>query len=166
MIPAIAAMCESGWMSESGWMRKGVEVRLGPGERVRLEVSSCRGTSRRSTYGGRGSCCSAPMGDDGDPAADRQGKPTIWRWQARLWLKQSMSAARGYPPGRQAAADGRDDRAGGRDDARRTAGETTHWTGRAMAQAVGVSHRSVQRIWAAHGLKPHRVRRRDDDARL
>src|SRR5580658_5947854 len=37
-------------------------------------------------------------------------------------------------------------------------GETTHWTGRAMARAAGVSHRSVQRIWAAHGLKPHRVR--------
>jgi len=27
-----------------------------------------------------------------------------------------------------------------------------------MAKAAGVSHRSVQRIWAAHGLKPHRVR--------
>jgi transposase len=26
------------------------------------------------------------------------------------------------------------------------------------AKAAGVSHRSVQRIWAAHGLKPHRVR--------
>ncbi len=37
-------------------------------------------------------------------------------------------------------------------------GETTHWTGRAMAKATGVSHRSVQRIWAAHGLRPHRVK--------
>ena len=37
-------------------------------------------------------------------------------------------------------------------------GETTHWTGRAMARATGVSHRSVPRIWGAHGLKPHRVR--------
>ena len=37
-------------------------------------------------------------------------------------------------------------------------GETTHWTCRAMARAAGVSHRSVQRIWAAHGLKPHRVK--------
>src|ERR687884_499658 len=37
-------------------------------------------------------------------------------------------------------------------------GETTHWTGRAMAKAAGISHRSVQRIWAAHGLMPHRVR--------
>jgi hypothetical protein len=27
-----------------------------------------------------------------------------------------------------------------------------------MAKAAGVSHRSVQRIWAAHGLQPHRVK--------
>ena len=38
-------------------------------------------------------------------------------------------------------------------------GATTHWSGRAMAAASGVSLRSVQRIWAAHGLQPHRVRR-------
>ena len=37
-------------------------------------------------------------------------------------------------------------------------GETTHWTCQAMARAAGVSHRSVQRIWAAHGLQPHRVK--------
>ena len=36
-------------------------------------------------------------------------------------------------------------------------GEATHWTGRAMAKAAGISLRSVQRIWAAHGLKPHRL---------
>jgi hypothetical protein len=34
----------------------------------------------------------------------------------------------------------------------------THWTGRAMAKATGVSLRSVQRIWDAHQLQPHRVR--------
>ena len=37
-------------------------------------------------------------------------------------------------------------------------GEATHWTGRMMAKASGVSLRSVQRIWAAHGLEPHRIR--------
>ncbi len=37
-------------------------------------------------------------------------------------------------------------------------GEATHWTGRAMAKAVGISLRSVQRIWEAHRLQPHRVR--------
>src|SRR5215212_5334632 len=37
-------------------------------------------------------------------------------------------------------------------------GETTHWTGRAMAKAIGISLSAVQGIWKAHGLVPHRVR--------
>jgi transposase len=37
-------------------------------------------------------------------------------------------------------------------------GEATHWTSAAMAEAVGVSNSSVQRIWRAHGLQPHHVR--------
>jgi len=37
-------------------------------------------------------------------------------------------------------------------------GEVTHWTGRAMAEASGLSLRTVQRIWEAHDLKPHRLR--------
>jgi transposase len=37
-------------------------------------------------------------------------------------------------------------------------GETTHWTGAAMAEAAGISVSSVQRIWRSHGLQPHRVR--------
>ena len=35
----------------------------------------------------------------------------------------------------------------------------THWSVRAMAQAQGVSPATVQRIWDAHGLEPHRTRR-------
>ena len=34
----------------------------------------------------------------------------------------------------------------------------THWSCRTMAKAQGVSPATVQRIWDAHGLKPHRVR--------
>jgi hypothetical protein len=37
-------------------------------------------------------------------------------------------------------------------------GEATHWTGRMLAKAAGVSLRSVQRILEAHQLAPHRVR--------
>src|ERR1700747_2511329 len=36
--------------------------------------------------------------------------------------------------------------------------EATHWTGRAMAKAIGISLGSVQRIWQAHKLQPHRLR--------
>jgi transposase len=34
----------------------------------------------------------------------------------------------------------------------------TQWSVRSLADAVGLSHTSVQRIWHAHGLKPHLVR--------
>jgi len=33
----------------------------------------------------------------------------------------------------------------------------THWSVRSMAAAAGISHTSVQRIWRAHGLKPHLI---------
>jgi transposase len=36
--------------------------------------------------------------------------------------------------------------------------EATHWTGRAMAKAIGISLGSVQRIWQEHKLQPHRLR--------
>jgi transposase len=35
--------------------------------------------------------------------------------------------------------------------------DATHWSTRAMANAQGVSHASVARIWDAHGLQPHRI---------
>jgi transposase len=34
----------------------------------------------------------------------------------------------------------------------------THWSTRSLAEELGVSHARVQRVWKAHGLKPHRVR--------
>jgi hypothetical protein len=37
-------------------------------------------------------------------------------------------------------------------------GEVTHWTGRAMAAATGLSLSTIQRIWEAHDLQPHRIR--------
>jgi len=35
----------------------------------------------------------------------------------------------------------------------------THWSTRSMAKAQGVSKDTVQRIWNAHGLQPHRTER-------
>lgn len=36
--------------------------------------------------------------------------------------------------------------------------DATHWSCRSLARECGISHASVQRIWEAHGLKPHLVR--------
>lgn len=40
----------------------------------------------------------------------------------------------------------------------RTPPGATHWSCRSMAKAQGVSPATVQRMWDAHGLQPHRVR--------
>lgn len=34
----------------------------------------------------------------------------------------------------------------------------THWSSRALAREIGTSHQTIQRVWRANGLKPHRTR--------
>ncbi len=74
--------------------------------------------------------------------------------------------ARKDPQARQGADRGGSHGAGGGADPRLRGGrlctapphQATHWTGRAMANAVGMSLGSVQRIRRAHKLQPHRLR--------
>src|SRR5213078_2992055 len=155
MIPADSRVCES------GWMRKGIEVRLDPGDRERLEAVIGSGNSpQKHVWRARIVLLSAA--GVGTMAIQRQtgkGKPTIWRWQARFMaegvggLLHDATRPAGKPPLPPAVIE----RVVEMTQAE-PPGEATHWTCRAMAKAAGVSHRSVQRIWAAHGLKPHRVR--------
>jgi transposase len=88
-----------------------------------------------------------------------KAKTIIWRWQERfaaegvagLWRDKTRPSR--IPPLPPAVAE--------RVLALTLAGpplDATHWTGTAMAKAVGISVSSVQRIWRAHGLQPHRVR--------
>ena len=87
-------------------------------------------------------------------------KPCVWRWQERFMregvagLLREKTRKPGLPPLPPALVE----QVVGL-TLNEPPGETTHWTGRAMAGVTGVSLRSVQRIWAAHGLQPHRVRR-------
>lgn len=86
-------------------------------------------------------------------------KPVVWRWQERFMREgvDGLLRDKTRPPGKPPLP---------AETVKRVVdltlaappGEATHWTGRAMAEATGVSLRSVQRIWAAHGLAPHRVR--------
>lgn len=36
---------------------------------------------------------------------------------------------------------------------------STHWSTRRLAQMLGISHMMIARVWARHGLKPHRLER-------
>jgi transposase len=86
-------------------------------------------------------------------------RPMVWRWQQRFaeagpdGLLRDRTRKPGKPPisaelvARVVALTCTD-----------PPHEATHWTGRAMATAAGISLRSVQRIWRAHQLQPHRVR--------
>ncbi len=89
-----------------------------------------------------------------------KAKTVIWRWQERfgaegvagLWRDKTRPSR--IPP--------LDAEIAGRVLALTLSGPppaaATHWTGAAMAKAAGISISSVQRIWRAHGLQPHRVR--------
>ena len=87
------------------------------------------------------------------------GRPAVWRWQQRFAEAGVDGLLRdAHPQARQGALGGCHGAARGRADLRRAARRGAHWTGRAMAQTAGISLRSVQRIWAAHDLQPHRIR--------
>ena len=142
-------------------MRPGVEVRLGPGDRNRLEAVVGSGNSpQKHVWRARIVLLSADgVGTMEIQRRTGKGKPTIWRWQARFMAEgvDGLLHEATRPAGQPALAAATIERVVEM-TLGEAAGETTHWTGRAMAKAAGISHRSVQRIWAAHGLKPHRVK--------
>src|SRR6266436_5472570 len=91
--------------------------------------------------------------------ATGKAKTVIWRWQERfrdegaagLWRDKTRRSR--IPPLSPEVAK--------RVVALTLAGSppaASHWTGSEMAKAAGISVSSVQRIWRAHGLQPHRVR--------
>ena len=86
-------------------------------------------------------------------------RPAVWRWQRRYAEAgvDGLLREKTRRPGKAPLGDAPVRRVVALTCAE-PPGETTCWTGRAMAEAVGVSLRSVQRIWAAHKLQPHRVR--------
>ncbi len=87
-------------------------------------------------------------------------KATVWRWQERFAEAgvDGLLRDKSRPPGRPPLSKVVVERVVELTLAE-PPGEATQWTGRAMAKAAGISLRSVQRIWAAHGLQPHRVKR-------
>jgi transposase len=88
-----------------------------------------------------------------------KAKPSVWRWQTR-YLEAGVDGLlrdRTRPARIPRLAVELVERVVAR-TLQPPPGEATHWTVRAMARDIGISPASVQRIWAAHGLQPHRVR--------
>ena len=86
-------------------------------------------------------------------------RPAVWRWQTRYAEAgvEALLRDKTRPPGTAKLAMATVAKILAL-TCSEPQGQVTHWTGRAMAKTVGTSLRSVQRIWNAHHLQPHRLR--------
>jgi len=142
-------------------MRAGIVVNVTPGDRRRLEaIVGDRNAPQKHVWRAKIILATA----DGCGTAEimrRSGKakPVVWRWQARFMaegvegLVRDKTRKPGKPPLPAATVQRVVDLALGPPPE-----EVTHWTGRMLAKAAGVSLRSVQRILEAHQLAPHCIR--------
>lgn len=142
-------------------MRAGIVVTVTRADRRRLEaIVADRDAPQKHVW--RAKIVLATADGSGTAAIMRRSgksKPVVWRWQARFMaegvdgLLRDKTRKPGKPPLAADTVQRVVDLALGPPP-----GEATHWTGRELAKAVGVSLRSVQRILEAHQLAPHRIR--------
>jgi len=86
-------------------------------------------------------------------------RPAVWRWQQRFAEEgvHGLLRDKTRKPGKKPVSATRITEIVAL-TCSEPPGEVTHWTGRAMAAATGLSLRTIQRIWQAHDLQPHRIR--------
>jgi transposase len=143
-------------------MRPGIEIKLTPEDRHRLEaIVQDRNAPQKHAWRAEIVLLSADgLGTNAIMHRTAKSKTCVWRWQERFaaegvagLLRDKTRPSRIPPLGAEVAA---------RVVALTLAdppGEASHWTAGMMAKEAGISASSVQRIWRAHGLQPHRLRR-------
>ncbi len=141
-------------------MRTGISIALKPSDRRRLKaLARDRNAAHKHVWRAEIVLLSADgVGTNRIMRETGKSKTCVWRWQERFMqagydglLRDKTRPSRIPPLGSDIA-----DRvvALTRTD---PPAEATHWTATLMAKVVGISASSVQRIWRAHGLQPHRV---------
>lgn len=142
-------------------MRNGIIVKVTASERRRLTALVADRNSPQKHVWRAQIILATAAGAGTNEIMRRTGrsKSVVWRWQERFMqagvaglLKDKTRPSR-IVPLPQATIERVIERT-----AQAPPGEVTHWTAGAMAKDVGISISSVQRIWRAHGLKPHQVR--------
>jgi transposase len=143
-------------------MRNGTSITLVEGDRHRLEtVAADRNTPQKHVWRARIVLLSADgIGTNAIMAATGTAKTTVWRWQERFLAEgvDGLLRDRTRPPGKAPVPETHAATVVEM-TLKPPPHEATHWTGRAMAKAAGLAVSTVQRIWRAHGLAPHRWRR-------
>jgi len=123
-------------------MRMGISITLGEADRQRLEaLVNDRNTAQKHVWRARIVLLSADgVGTTAIMAATGTAKTTVWRWPARFMAEGVTGLLRDKtrPPGRAPIAG---DRAAAivAMTLKSPPHEVTHWTARAMADAVGLA---------------------------
>jgi transposase len=142
-------------------MRTGISITVSPSDRLRLEaLVRDRNAPQKQVWRAEIVLLSADgFGTNEVMRRTGKSKTCVWRWQERFMqegfdglLRDKTRRSRIPPLGATVAA-----RVVALTQTDPPA-EATHWTATMMAKEVGISASSVQRIWRAHGLQPHRIR--------
>ena len=142
-------------------MRTGSSIDLSASDRLRLEaLVRDRNSPQKHVWRAEIVLLSADgLGTVEIMRRTAKSKTCVWRWQERFaeegfegLLRDKTRPSRIAPLGAELA-----ERVVALTMTAPPA-EATHWTAAMMAEQAGISASSVQRIWRAHGLAPHRVR--------
>jgi len=142
-------------------MRTGISVIVTPAIRRRLRaVAANRNSPQKHVWRAKIILLSADgVGTNEIMRQTSTSKTCVWRWQERFMaegidglLRDKTRPSRVAPLGTDVA-----ERVVALTQSEPPA-QTTHWTAPMMAHESGISVSSVQRIWRAHGLQPHRMR--------
>jgi len=141
-------------------MRTGVTVQLSPEDRVRLNKRVAnRNTPKKHAWRAEIVLLTADgVGTMEIMRRTGQSKPTVWRWQG--WFSEvgvdGLLRDKTRPPGKKPLSAVVVRQVVTKTTTERPA-DATHWSARWQRRSeIAVS--SVQKIWKAHGLKPHLVR--------
>ena len=142
-------------------MRTGISFAVTPRDRLRLEaIIGDRNAKQKHVKRAKVILATADgCGTNEIMRRSQLCKPVVWRWQERFMregidgLLRDKTRKPGKKPLPAATVQRVIDLA-----LAAPPGEVTHWTGRMLAKAAGVSLRSVQRILEANQLAPHRIR--------
>ncbi len=140
-------------------MRTAPEVRLQRGEQARLKLLAGSATTPkrlaqrarivlRAADGARDQEIAAELGTDAG---------TVARWRRRFLMQRVPGIERDAPrPGRPSTIPTSTIQVILRSTLGRRPATGRFWSARTLAREVGVSKTTVQRVWKAHGIEPHR----------
>jgi transposase len=142
-------------------MRSGISINLSPSDRDRLDqIMKDRNAAQKHAWRAEIVLLTGDgVGTNEIMRRTRTSKTCVWRWQERFMQEgvEGLLRDKTRPSRIRPLAATVIERVVAR-TLEDPPGETTHRTALMMATEVGISVSSVQRIWRAHGLQPHRVR--------